>query len=162
MIKIRFMELDTNFYYVTQKKVHNPKTKETIFTTSTNNECGYFRNNYCLMEWFEKHWGISVENHECYLVDKEDIDALLKDCQRAIDIVDDVVRWHVIDCYDSLDELSNDVQNQLAKIFPMNGWRHGKKRFDGHDYIDAKDIVRVLGDIHWENTDKLTFTTNWL
>jgi hypothetical protein len=113
------------------------------------------------MEWFEKYWGISVENHEYYLVDKEDIDALLKDCQHAIDIVDDVVRWHVIDCYDSLDELSDDVQNQLSKLFPMNGCRRGKKRFDGHDYIDAKDIVRVLGDIHWENTDKLIFTTNW-
>lgn len=155
------MGLDTNFYYVTQKKVHNPKTKETLFTTSTSDECAYFRKNYCLMEWFDKHWGISVENCEYYLVDKEDIDALLKDCQLAIDLVDDSLKGKDISYFDSLEELSEDVQKQLVKLFPYNGWRYNKKRFDGDDYNEVKEIVRVLGDIHWENTDKLIFTNWW-
>lgn len=154
------MGLDTNFYYVTQKKVHNPKTKEVHFTTSTDSECAYFRKNYCLMEWFDKHWGISVDNCEYYLVDKEDIDALLKDCQLAIDLVDDSLKGKEIDYFDDLEELSEDVQSQLFKLFPNNGWRF-KKRFDGHDYNEVKEIVRVLGNIHWENTDKLIFTNWW-
>lgn len=159
------MGLDTNFYYVTQKKVHNPKTKEVHFTTTTNNECGYFRKNYCLMEWFEKHWGISVDNCEYYLVDKEDIDALLKDCQLAIDLVDDAIMNEPVSIYNDLttilEKVDEDVQNQLKKLFPMNGWRCGKKRFDEHDYSDVKEIVSVLGNIHWENTDKLIFTNWW-
>ena len=159
------MGLDTNFYYVTQKKVHNPKTKETLFTTSTNNECCYFRKNYCLMEWFEKHWGISVENCEYYLVDKEDIDALLKDCQLAIDLVDDAIRNEPVSIYNDLttilEKVDEDVQNQLSKLFPMNGQRSSKKRFDEHDYSEVKEIVRKLGDIYWENTDKLIFTNWW-
>lgn len=159
------MGLDTNFYYVTQKKVHNPKTKETLFTTSTSDECGYFRKNYCLMEWFEKHWGISVENCEYYLVDKEDIDALLKDCQLAIDLVDDAIRNEPISIYNDLttilEKVDEDVQNQLLKLFPMNGWRYSKKRFDEHDYSEVKEIVRVFGNIHWENIDKLIFTNWW-
>ena len=159
------MGLDTNFYYVTQKKVHNPKTKETLFTTSTHDECGYFRKNYCLMEWFEKHWGISVENCEYYLVDKEDIDALLKDCQLAIDLVDDAIRNEPVSIYNDLttilEKVDEDVQNQLAKLFPMNGWRYNHTRFDAHDYSDVKEIVRVLGNIYWENTDKLIFTNWW-
>lgn len=155
------MGLDTKFYYATQKKVHNPKTKEVHFTTYTNDECAYFRKNYCLMEWFDKHWGISVDNCEYYLVDKEDIDALLKDCQLAIDLVDDNVEGKEIDYFDDLEELSEDVQNQLIKLFPTNGWKYGKKRFDGHDYNEVKEILHVLGDIHWENTDKLIFTNWW-
>lgn len=159
------MGLDTNFYYVTQRKVHNPKTKEVHFTTTTNNECGYFRKNYCLMEWFEKHWGISVENCEYYLVDKEDIDALLKDCQLAIDLVDDAIRNEPFSIYNDLttilEKVDEDVQNQLAKLFPNNGWRYNHTRFDAHDYSDVKEIVRVLGNIYWENTDKLIFTNWW-
>lgn len=159
------MGLDTNFYYVTQKKVHNPKTKEVHFTTTTNNECCYFRKNYCLMEWFEKHWKISVENCEYYSVDKEDIDSLLKDCQRAIDIVDDAIRNEPVSIYNDLttilENVGEDVQNQLLKLFPMNGWRCGKKRFDEHDYSEVKEVVRKLGDINWTNTDKLIFTNWW-
>ena len=155
------MGLDTNFYYVTEKKIHKPKTMEILFTTTTNNKCGYFRKNYCLMEWFEKHWNVSVKNCEYYLVDKEDIDALLKDCQLAIDLVDDSLKGQEIGYFDTLEELSEDVQNQMVKLFPMNGWRHGKKQFDGHDYNEVKEIVRVLGDIHLEDTDKLIFTNWW-
>lgn len=155
------MGLDTNFYYVTEKKIQIPKTKEIRFTTTTNDECAYFRKNYCLMEWFDKHWNISVENCEYYLVDKEDIDALLKDCQLAIDLVDDSLKGQEIGYFDSLEELSEDVQSQLCKLFPNNGWRHGKKRFDGHDYNEVKEIVRVLEDIYWEDTDKLIFTNWW-
>ena len=112
------------------------------------------------MEWFDKHWGINVDNCEYYLVDKEDIDALLKDCQLAIDLVDDSLKGKDIDYFADLEELSEDVQSQLCKLFPNNGWRF-KKRFDGHDYNEVKEIVRVLGNIHWENTDKLIFTNWW-
>lgn len=155
------MGLDTKFYYITQKKVHNPKTKETLFTTYTNDECAYFRKNYCLMEWFDKHWGINVDNCEYYLVDKEDIDALLKDCQLAIDLVDDSLKGEEIDYFDTLEELSEDVQSQLCKLFPNNGWRYSKERFDGHDYNEVKEIVRTLVNIYWEDTDKLIFTNWW-
>lgn len=155
------MGLDTNFYYVTQKKVVNPKTKETLFTTTRNGECSYFRRNYCLMEWFTKHWNIDIKNCEYYLVDKEDIDALLKDCQLAIDLVDDSLKRKEIDYFDDLEELSEDVQSQLFKLFPNNGWRYNHTRFDGRDYNEIKEIVRVLGNIHWENTDKLIFTNWW-
>ena len=159
------MGLDTNFYYVTEKKVHNPKTKEVHFTTTPNNECAYFRKNYCLMEWFDKHWGISVDNCEYYLVDKEDIDALLKDCQLAIDLVDDAMREMNISINDDFttifEKIDENVQNQLVKLFPMNGWRHGKKRFDVEDYSNVKEIVRKLEDIYWEDTDKLIFTNWW-
>lgn len=155
------MGLDTNFYYVSQRKIYNPKTKETMVTTSTDSECAYFRKNYCLMEWFDKHWGIGVENCEYYLVDKEDIDALLKDCQLAIDLVDDTVKGKEIDYFDDLEELSDDVQKQLVKLFPNNGWRSNKTRFDGHDYNEVKEIVRVLGDIYWEDTENLIFTNWW-
>jgi hypothetical protein len=113
------------------------------------------------MEWFDKHWGINVDNCEYYLVDKEDIDALLKDCQLAIDLVDDSLKGKDISYFDALEELSEDVQSQLCKLFPTNGWRYSKKRFDGHDYNEVKEIVRVLGNIHWENTDKLIFTNWW-
>lgn len=159
------MGLDTNFYYVTQKKVHNPNTKEVHFMVSRNDECCYFRKNYCLMEWFEKHWKMSVENCEYYSVDKENIDALLKDCQRAIDIVDDAIRNEPVSIYNDLttilENVGEDVQNQLLKLFPMNGWRRGKKRFDEHDYSEVKEIVRNLGNINWTNTDKLIFMNWW-
>ena len=159
------MGLDTNFYYVTEKKIQIPKTKEVRFMISMNDECCYFRKNYCLMEWFEKHWEISVENCEYYLVDKEDTDALLKDCQRAIGIVDDAIRNEPVSIYNDLttilENVGEDVQNQLSKLFPMNGWRSGKKRFDEHDYSEVKEVVRKLGDIYWENTDKLIFTNWW-
>ena len=155
------MGLDTNFYYVTEKKIQIPKTKEIRFTTTTNSECAYFRKNYCLMEWFEKHWGISVENCEYYLVDKEDIDALLKDCQLAIDLVDDAVNGREVDFDDSLEEVNDDVQKQLVKLFPYNGWRFGKVKFDGDDYNDVKDIIRQFETTYWEDTDKLIFTNWW-
>ena len=159
------MGLDTNFYYVTEKKIQIPKTKEIRFTTTTNSECAYFRKNYCLMEWFEKHWGISVDNCAYYLVDKEDIDALLKDCQLTIDLVDDAIRNEPFSIYNDLttilEKVDEDVQNQLSKLFPMNGWRSGKKRFDEHDYSEVKEVVRKLGDIYWEDTDKLIFTNWW-
>lgn len=155
------MELDTNFYYVSEKKVHNPKTKETLFTTTRNGECSYFRKNYCLMEWFSKHWNIDIENCTDYLVDKDDIIALIKDCQLAIDLVDDAVNGRDVDFDDSLEELSEDVQSQLVKLFPYNGWRFGKVKFDGDDYNDVKDIIRQFETTYWENTDKLIFTNWW-
>ena len=113
------------------------------------------------MEWFDKHWGISIDNCEYYLVDKEDIDALLKDCQLAIDLVDDSLKGKDIDYCDTLEELSEDVQSQLVKLFPNNGWRYNHTRFDGCDYNEVKEIVRLLGNIYWENTDKLIFTNWW-
>lgn len=117
------------------------------------------------MEWFEKHWKMSVENCEYYSVDKENIDALLKDCQRAIDIVDDAIRNEPVSIYNDLttilENVGEDVQNQLLKLFPMNGWRRGKKRFDEHDYSEVKEIVRNLGNINWTNTDKLIFMNWW-
>jgi hypothetical protein len=95
------------------------------------------------------------------LVDKEDIDALLKYCQLAIDLVDDSLKGKEIDYFDDLEELSEYVQKQLVKLFPSTGWRYSKKRFDGHDYNEVKEILRVLGNIYWENTDKLIFTNWW-
>ena len=154
------MGLDTNFYYVQENEAVNPKTNEVLNYISAHEECAYFRKNYCLIEWFEKHWNRDVVNCIDYIVDKSDIDALIEDCNLAIDLVDDVVKGREIEWHDTLPEITTEVHGQLNNLFPMNSWRDCAN-FNGKDYNELKEIVHHLGDIEWENMDKLIFTNWW-
>lgn len=170
------MGLDTYFYSVDERKIVNPKTRKTItFDCSSDNEIAYFRKNYCLMEWFEKHWDMEVENCVDYFVDKDDIDALIKDCQLAIDLVNDATGKNDYEFTDVIEGIAPDVEEQLKKLFPMNSWRSGRRwnyqtqsydlgerKFDGHDYNEVKEIIRALSDLsHWDYNDKLIFSNWW-
>ena len=170
------MGLDTYFYGVEKRTMVNPKTKETIeYEGSTDNEIAYFRKNYCLMEWFEKHWQMEVENCVDYIVDKDDIDALLKDCHFAIDLVDEACNYKEHEHCGEITCLSDEVQSRLKKLFPMNSWRAGRRwnqmsqyydeyerKFDSRDYDELKEIIRSLSDLsHWKFNDKMIFANWW-
>ena len=170
------MGLDTYFYGVDKRTIVNPKTKETIeYEVSTDNEIAYFRKNYCLMEWFEKHWQMEVENCVDYLVDKDDIDALLKDCQLAIDLVDEASNCKELEYCDVIEDITPEIEEQLKKLFPMNSWRRGRRwnnqtqsydeterNFDGRDYEELKEIIRSLSDLsHWKYNEKMIFHNWW-
>ena len=121
------MGLDTYFYSCEDREVVNPKTKEKItYPCSSGFELAYFRKNYCLMEWFAKHWNMEVDNCVDYLVDKDDIDALLEDCKLAIDLVDELCGSKEIE-WGEIKEMTDEVEEQLKKLFPMNSWRSGSR-----------------------------------
>ncbi len=169
------MGLDTYFYSCEDKEVVNPKTKEKItYPCSSEHELAYFRKNYCLMEWFEKYWGMEVKNCVDYLVDKDDIDALLKDCQLAIDLVDEACCYKELEHYGEITCLSDEVQSQLKKLFPMNSWRNGRRwnyqtqsydeterKFDGGDYEELVDIIKRLSNIDWKYIKRIIFYNWW-
>ena len=170
------MGLDTYFYTADTYTIVNPRTKEKQeFLCSTHNEIAYFRKNYCLMEWFEKHWDMEVENCVDYIVVKDDIDALIKDCQLAIDLVDEATGKNDYEDMDVIDGISPEIEEQLKKLFPMNSWRQDMKwnsekqsydlvehKFNGRDYDELKEIIRVLSDLsHWQYSDKIIFHNWW-
>lgn len=168
------MGLDTYFYSCEDREVVNPKTKEKItYPCSSEHELAYFRKNYCLMEWFEKHWQMEVENCVDYLVDKDDIDALLKDCHLAIDLVNEECDYREVE-WGEIKGMTVEVEEQLKKLFPMKSWRRGRRwnqntqsyeeterKFDGGDYEELKEIIERLSKIDWKYTKHIIFHNWW-
>lgn len=116
---------------------------------------------------------MEVENCVDYLVDKDDIDALLKDCQLAIDLVDELCGYREVE-WGEIKGMTDEVAEQLKKLFPMNSWRAGRRwnlqtqsydeyerKFDGRDYEELKDIIERLSKIDWTYTKHIIFHNWW-
>ena len=167
------MGLDTFIYKGWKDEVdsyYDINTKQLTVIPRQGIETNRFRKNYVFMEWMEKHLGFEIKDQEYYILYKDDIKALLEDCELVIDLVEDANRNTI--CY----EFSDELREQIIKIFPQNNWNkedfsHWEKDasaptlvphyFGLRDFEDVKQIRDTFDNIITEYVDKVIIQNSW-
>lgn len=167
------MGLDTYIYKGWKDEVdsyYDIKTKQRTVIPRQGIETNRFRKNYVFMEWMEKHLGFEMQDQEYYILYKDDVKALLEDCELVIDLVRDANR-NTICC-----EFSDELREQIIKIFPQNNWNkedfsHWEKDasaptlvphyFGLRDFEDVKQIRDTFENIITEYVDKVIIQNSW-
>ena len=167
------MGLDTFIYKGWEDEVdsyYDIKTKKRTIIPRQGIEIGRFRKNYVFMEWLEKHLGFEMRDQEYYILYKDDIKALLEDCELVIDLVEDANKNTI--CY----EFSDELREQIIKIFPQNNWNkedfsHWEKDasapilvphyFGLRDFEDVKQIRDTFDNIITGYVDKVIIQNSW-
>jgi hypothetical protein len=167
------MGLDTFIYKGWKDEVdsyYDINTKQLTVIPRQGIETNRFRKNYVFMEWLEKHLGFEMRDQEYYILYKDDVKALLEDCELVIDLVEDANRNTI--CY----EFSDELREQIIKIFPQNNWNkedfsHWEKDasaptlvphyFGLRDFEDVKQIRDTFENIITEYVDKVIIQNSW-
>lgn len=134
------MGLDTTIYRSVKETCHDTKTGQVVEYYGMNNKIVYFRKNYCLMEWLEKRWNLTMENCESYLIYPEDILALREDTRKCLQIIN----GNRGTMYTTKNTIRKDIVNKIKEIFPNNNW-------NSHDYNWNVATQKIEPKIHTFN-----------
>ena len=163
------MGLDISFYEVKRETFlrFNGKEEESV---SRGSETCYFRKNYVLMEWLERYFNTEIENCQYYIIDRSAIKALIADCELVIDLVRDANKKIK---KDTPLVFSQELKDQIKKIFPNNGWNekdfvgydeekkesiYKPHEFDYHDYTEINYTCEQISKLHDE---EYIFCADW-
>lgn len=164
------MGLDTYIYKVEHRNCFDINTGKNIDSIIVNDyEAGYFRKNYCLMEWFNKRLGKEMEDCEYYLFTKKEVMDILSDCLYCLDIIskdNNTTRQDAM-------KFPKRTVNKIIKRFPQNNWN--KKDFIGYDadfrepqykphefgYKDYSDIEEIFHIFHNLKDEEYILYNSW-
>lgn len=164
------MGLDTYIYRLERRNCYDISTGENIKSIVVDGyEVGYFRKNYCLMEWFNKRLGKEMEDCEYYLFTKKDIEDILEDCRYCLKIINDDNHT----TYQDSMRFPKRSVNKIIKKFPQNNWN--KKDFVGYDkdfknpqykphefgYKDYSDIEEIYDIFEKLKEDEYILYNSW-